>query len=150
MSNKEYDEAKVMLEAMINDSPEDPVINYHCAAVNDALGYETKAIPYYRRALENGVSGDLREAAYIQLGSSYRCIGEYDFAGEVLEKGLSEFPENPAMKVFYNMTLYNKGDHKKAFTNMLADLVSGSSEEWIRKYEKALRFYSEDVDKVWR
>jgi tetratricopeptide (TPR) repeat protein len=148
--NKEYEEAIVMLEKLVTESPDDPEINFQCGAVNDALGAEAIAIPYYRRALENGVEGEVREAAFIQLGSSYRCIGEYRFARDVLEKGLTEFPENSALKVFYAMILYNMGDHKESLTLMLTTVLSSSSDQWIQKYEKALRFYSQDIDGVWR
>lgn len=149
MVSKDYKEAKVMFETLVNESPEDPLINFHCGSVNDALGLERVAIPFYRRALENGITGEKREAAFIQLGSSYRCIGEYHFAKDVLTNGLSEFPDNPALKVFYAMTLYNMGEHKESFTLMLNTLISNSSDEWLKKYEKALRFYSENIDRVW-
>ncbi|WP_044023008.1 tetratricopeptide repeat protein [Bacillus sp. SG-1] len=149
MVSKDYKEAKVMFETLVNDSPEDPLINFYCGSVNDALGLEKAAIPFYRRALENGVTGEIREAAFIQLGSSYRCIGEYPLAKDVLTNGLAEFPDNPALKVFYAMTLYNMGEHKESFTLMLKTLMSNSSDEWLKKYDKALRFYSEDIDGVW-
>jgi tetratricopeptide (TPR) repeat protein len=150
LDDKKYEEAKALLEALVNESPDNPEINFYCGAVNDSMGLEQMAIPYYRQALENEIEGDLREAAYIQLGSSFRCIGEYEFAREVFSKGLEEYPANPAMKVFYAMTLYNMGDHKESFTLMLKTLVSDSSHEWIKKYERALNFYSEDIDGVWK
>ncbi|WP_421380146.1 tetratricopeptide repeat protein [Bacillus salacetis] len=150
LENKQYEEAKVLLETLVNESPEDPEINFYCGAANDSLGFEKLAIPYYRRALENGISGELREAAYIQLGSSYRCIGEYQFARDALAEGLDEFPHNPALKVFYALTLYNMGEHKESFTLMLKTLVPDSSNDWIKKYERALAFYSEDIDEVWK
>jgi tetratricopeptide (TPR) repeat protein len=149
MDDGKYEEAKVMLENLVNESSEDPEVNFYCGAVNDSMGFEKIAIPYYRRALENGIQGEMREAAFIQLGSSYRCIGEYQFASDVLTKGLAEFPHNPALKVFYALTLYNMGEHKDSVTLMLKTLVSDASNDWIKKYERAIAFYSEDIDGIW-
>ncbi|MGM0844099.1 MAG: tetratricopeptide repeat protein [Bacillota bacterium] len=149
LKNKKYEEAKVMLEQLVQLSPEDPEINFYLASANDALGLEKSAIPYYRRAIENGIQGERREAAYIQLGSSYRCIGEYHLAKEVLCTGMEQFPKNPALKVFYAMTLYNLGDHKESFTLLLNTLINSSGDEWLKKYEKALKFYGEDIDGEW-
>ncbi|WP_409251499.1 tetratricopeptide repeat protein [Bacillus sp. SCS-153A] len=150
LNKKEYEEAKVLLEKLVSESPEDPRVNFYCGAVNDSMGFESMAIPYYRRALENGIKGEMREAAFIQLGSSYRCIGEYPFARDVLKDGLAEFPDNPALNVFYSMTLYNLGEHKESFTLLLKTLNSNSSDKWLKKYGKALAFYSEDIDGVWK
>ncbi|WP_374049822.1 tetratricopeptide repeat protein [Neobacillus sp. PS3-34] len=57
--------------------------------------------------LSLGISGENRERTYIQLGSTYRCIGEYKKALELLKKGLNEFPCNNGIKIFYAMTLHN-------------------------------------------
>jgi tetratricopeptide (TPR) repeat protein len=150
MDEREYETAKELLETLVQQEPEDPEANFYCGAVNDSMGLETTAIPYYRRAIENGISGFNREAAFIQLGSSYRCIGEYQLAKETLQKGREEFPENQAMKVFYAMTLYNLEEHKDSFTLLLNTLLTSSSDKWINNYERALTFYSEDIEGVWK
>ncbi|TYS01021.1 tetratricopeptide repeat protein [Rossellomorea vietnamensis] len=150
MENKDYEEAKRILEKMVLDSPEDPEVSFHLASVNDSMGEETSAIPYYRRAIENGIEGERLEAAYIQLGSSYRCIGEYQYAKDVLSTGMEQFPSNPAMKAFYALTLYNLGEHKNSVSLLLNTLITSSDDEWLKKYDKALKFYGEDLDGVWK
>ncbi|WP_456273899.1 tetratricopeptide repeat protein [Bacillus sp. AK031] len=150
LDEKKYETAKELLENIFLQHPEDPEANFYCGAVNDSLGLETAAIPFYRRAIENGISGFNREAAFIQLGSSYRCIGEYQLANETLQKGIEEFPDNQAMKVFHAMTLYNLDEHKESFSLLLTTLITSSSDEWIKNYKRALTFYSEDIDEVWK
>ncbi|WP_252183239.1 tetratricopeptide repeat protein [Rossellomorea vietnamensis] len=149
LENKDYEEAKMILEKLVLQSPEDPEVNFHLASVNDSMGLETSAIPYYRRAIENGIQGERLEAAFIQLGSSYRCIGEYQFAKDVLSTGMEKFPNNPALKAFYAMTLYNLGEHKESVTLLIKTLITSSDDEWLKRYEAALKFYSEDIDGVW-
>jgi tetratricopeptide (TPR) repeat protein len=149
LENREYEEAKVMLEKLVQQSPEDPEVQFYLASANDSLGFETRAIPYYRSAIENGIQGEKLEAAFIQLGSSYRCIGEYQYAKDVLSTGMEQFPNNPALKAFYAMTLYNLGEHKESVTLLIKTLITSSDDEWLKKYEVALKFYSEDIDGVW-
>ncbi|TYS19605.1 tetratricopeptide repeat protein [Rossellomorea vietnamensis] len=149
LENREYEEAKVMLEKCVQQTPEDPQVNFYLASANDSMGLETNAIPHYRRAIENGIQGEKLEAAFIQLGSSYRCLGEYQYAKDVLSAGLEQFPENPALKLFYAMTLYNLGEHKESVTLLLNTLITSADNEWLKRYEKALKFYSEDIDGVW-
>lgn len=68
--------------------------------IHDVMGLETEAMPYYEQAIANGLEGESLCGAYIGLGSTYRCIGEYDKAITVLETGLQQFPDNDVMKVF--------------------------------------------------
>ena len=61
--------------------------------------------------------------AYIGLGSTYRCIGEYDKAITVLETGLQQFPDNDVMKVFLSLAKYNVNDHESAMKLLLETVV---------------------------
>ena len=62
-------EARELLLKLVAEKPSDPQINYQCAWVHDLLGREQEAVPFYERAIEEGLSGEL--APTISLGT--RC-----------------------------------------------------------------------------
>ncbi|MED5075289.1 tetratricopeptide repeat protein [Anoxybacillus geothermalis] len=146
---KRYEEAQTILQSLLDAHPQDGAIYFYYATALDALGLERKAIPYYEKAIDYGIEGELRQRAFIQLGSSYRCIGEYDKAANVLGRGLKEFPENAALQAFLAMTLYHMREEKRAVSMLIHALVASSSDPWIKKYEKALTFYADHLDEVW-
>ncbi|WP_257009888.1 tetratricopeptide repeat protein [Evansella halocellulosilytica] len=143
------EEAKQLLLDLTKEYPNDKQVHFHCAEVHDGLGLEREAITHYEKALALGILGEERERAFIQLGSSLRCIGQYDEAMNILKAGLKEFPENRALHVFLAMTFYNVNDHKLAVETLLSELIETSSDQWINKYSRALTFYSENLDKTW-
>jgi tetratricopeptide (TPR) repeat protein len=149
IENKQFDEARIILLELIDQFPDDAEINFYCASTHDSLGLEREAIPYYEKAISFGIEGELRERAFVQLGSSYRCIGEYQKAAYVLEKGLEEFPNNLALQTFLAMALYNLKEEKKSVSILLNVLVTSSSDQWIKRYGRALKFYSENLDETW-
>ena len=94
------------------------------------------------------ISKDL-EGAFLGLGSTYRALGNYEKAKETFLRAISIFPDNHAMKTFYAMTLYNLNEHDKAMEILLTSLINTTSDPTILQYEKALRFYSYQLDKTW-
>ncbi len=74
-----------------------PQINYQCAWVHDLLGREHEAVPFYERAIEEGLTGEDLEGAMLGLGSTYRALGEYQRAVEALRGGTPRFPNNRAL-----------------------------------------------------
>jgi tetratricopeptide (TPR) repeat protein len=146
---KRYEEAQTILQSLLDAHPQDGAVYFYYATALDALGLERRAIPYYEKAIDYGIEGELRQKAFIQLGSSYRCIGEYEKAANVLAQGLKEFPENVALQAFLAMTLYHMGEEKRAVSMLIHALVASSPDPWIKTYEKALIFYADHLDEVW-
>ncbi|MFS0780555.1 tetratricopeptide repeat protein [Bacillus sp. 1P06AnD] len=128
---------------------EDALIHYHCAWSFDALGRETEAISHYVKAIESDLQGDELKGAYIGLGSTYRSVGMYDLAIQTFEKGLEVFPANPALTIFYSMALYNIGRHEKAMELLLNGIVDHTKNEEIKSFERAIRFYSTQLNTIW-
>ncbi|MCF6137776.1 tetratricopeptide repeat protein [Pseudalkalibacillus berkeleyi] len=149
INDQKFREANVLLLKLVEESPNDPVINFYCAVTYDALGMERKAIQFYKAALTSEINGPLRERTYVQLGSSYRCVGEYQKCRNILEEGMMEYPHNLAMKVFHSMVMYNLNENEESMTSLLSILVSTTSDPWIAKYSKALEFYSDKLDQTW-
>lgn len=142
-------ESNTILIQLANTFPNDAQVQYHCAWSFDALGEESKAVPYYERAIELGLSGKDLEGALLGLGSTHRTLGDYENSKRVFEKGKELFPNNRAFDVFFAMTLYNLNQHNQAMEMLLTCLVDTTDNKDIKAYEKAIRFYSDKLDQVW-
>ncbi|MFJ7744659.1 tetratricopeptide repeat protein [Peribacillus sp. NPDC097295] len=147
--NDKLIESNCILLKLVEEYPDDAVINYQCAWSFDVLGEELKAIPYYERAIELGLSGKDLEGAILGLGSTYRTLGEYEKSNRTFEKGIELFPTNRAIQVFHSMTLYNLGEHNKAMEILLKCLIETTTDTEILDYKKAIHFYSDKLDEIW-
>jgi tetratricopeptide (TPR) repeat protein len=142
-------ESNELLIKLVNEYPDDAFINYQCAWSFDVLGFESKAVPYYEKAIQLGLSGKDLEGAIIGLGSTYRTLGEYKKSKKVFQKGINLYTNNVAFKVFYSMTLYNLKEHGQAMELLLNSLIETTTNEEILDYKKAIGFYSDKLDQTW-
>ncbi len=110
-------ESNQLLVKMVEQYADDAVVNYQCAWSFDVLGEELKAVPYYEKAIQQGLSGTDLEGAILGLGSTYRTLGEYEKSEKVFLQGIALFPTNKALQVFYAMTLYNLQEHNKRWSS---------------------------------
>lgn len=144
-----FKESNQLLLELVEKYPNDAVLNYQCAWSFDVLGEETKAVPFYEKAIELGLSGKELEGALIGLGSTFRTIGEYEKSKETFSKAIALFPNNKALQVFYSMTLYNLKEHHQGMEILLNCLLDTTTDEDILRYKKAIHFYSNQLDVVW-
>lgn len=147
--NKKQASNQLLLK-MIEQYPNDAVVHYQCAWSFDVLGEELKAVPYYEKAIKQGLSGTDLEGAFLGLGSTYRTLGEYEKSEQVYLQGIALFPTNRALQVFYAMTLYNLHQHHKAMELLLKCLADTTTDAEILSYQKAIHFYASQLDKVWK
>ena len=143
------DEAIHVLKELLSTDPKNAILNYQCAWCHDLLGKEIEAIPYYESAIDNGLSGEDLEGAFLGLGSTYRVVGEYEKSRMVFEKGIRLFPLNLELRAFYAMTLYNLNEHSKSMEILLKIIADTSNDDNVKKYSKAISFYSDKLDQVW-
>ena len=54
------------------------------------------------------------------------------------------------MKVFYAMTLYNLQEHRQAMEVLLKTITDGTNNDDIKRYKKAIAFYAEHLDDIWK
>ncbi|HET9906261.1 MAG TPA: tetratricopeptide repeat protein [Anaerolineales bacterium] len=144
-----HEEARELLLELHSEFPEDAQINFQCAWVHDLLGLEREAIPFYESAVQAGLSGEDLQGALLGMGSTYRCIGEYQKAKETFQRALELFPESNEYKVFLAMTLHNLKDHTNAMGLLLTSLLDTTKDDGILSYERALRFYADKLDETW-
>ena len=121
-------ESNNILIKMVEEHPDNAIINYQCAWSFDVLGEESKAVPFYEKAIKQGLSGKDLEGAILGLGSTYRTLGEYGKSEKVFLEGIELFPNNRAIQVFYSMTLYNLSEHKKAMEFLLKCLIDTTTD----------------------
>jgi predicted Zn-dependent protease len=74
-STGQAEEARSILLDLVAASPDDAQINYQAAWVHDTLGREHEAVPFYVRAIEQGLPDTDLEGALLGLGSTYRTLG---------------------------------------------------------------------------
>jgi tetratricopeptide (TPR) repeat protein len=144
------DQAIIILTELLKASPNDPTINYQVAWTCDSMGKESEAVPFYEKAISNGLSGEDRRGAMLGLGSTYRSLGEYEKSLKVFDQAISEFPEDRALKVFRSLTLYNLGNFEESVSQILIQLLDTTSDASIKSYERALRFYSDKLGDTWK
>jgi len=146
---EKHAEARQLLLELHNEFPNDPQVNYQCAWIHDLLGLEREAIPFYEKAIQEGLSGDDLKSALLGLGSTYRCIGEYRKSIDTFQHILTLFPNSLEFKVFLAMAYYNIDEHSKAMELLLNSLADTSKDEGILRYQRAIRFYSDKLDQIW-
>jgi tetratricopeptide (TPR) repeat protein len=147
--SEKHEEACQILLALHSEFPNDPQVNYQCAWSHDLLGREREAIPFYKKAIQAGLDGDDLKSALLGMGSTYRCIGEYQKSIETFQYALTLFPDSHKFNVFLAMTYYNIGEHAKAMELLLNSLADTSRDEGILRYQRAIRFYSDKLDQTW-
>ena len=146
---EKHEEARQLLLELHAEFPNDPQVNYQCAWIHDLLGLEREAISFYEKAIQEGLSGDELKSALLGMGSTYRCVGEYQKSIETLQQALTLFPNSYEFKVFLAMAYYNINEHSKAMELLLNSLVNTSKDEGVLRYQRAIRFYSDKLNQTW-
>lgn len=145
-----YKESNKLLMELVQEFPHNASINYQCAWSFDLLGEESKAVSFYEKSIELGLSSKELEGALLGLGSTYRTLGEYEKSKIIFLKGIESFPNNRVIQTFYSMTLYNLNEHSKAMELLLKCLIDTTIDDELLKYKKAIDFYSDKLDEIWK
>ncbi|WZL80716.1 tetratricopeptide repeat protein [Vallitaleaceae bacterium 9-2] len=146
--NGQVEEAIDILKLLLNKDNENAEVNYQLAWCYDVLEYEKEAVAYYEKAISLGLSEEDQVEAIIGLASTYRTIGQYNESKTLLESSIDKY-DNKALEVFYAMTLYNLKEYEKSVSILLKLLANSSSDKDIEKFNRAISFYSDDLNRVW-
>jgi tetratricopeptide (TPR) repeat protein len=147
--SEKHEEARQLLLELHSEFPEDPQVNYQCAWIHDLLGLEREAIPFYEKAIQTGLSDNDLKSSLLGMGSTYRCIGEYQKSIDTFQHALTLFPNAHEFNVFLAMAYYNVGEYSKAMEMLLNSLADTSKDEGILRYQSAIRFYSDKLNQIW-
>jgi tetratricopeptide (TPR) repeat protein len=143
------EEARTLLLELAAAYPDDAEITFQTAVAHDNLGLSREAVPFYLRALTQGLAGPDLERALMGLGSTYRGLGEYRQAEGTLRRGVREFPHNRAIQVFLAMTLYNLQDYEEAMELVLTNLMETTSDEKLQYFKRGISYYALHLDVTW-
>ncbi|HHB1425542.1 TPA: tetratricopeptide repeat protein [Serratia odorifera] len=143
-----YQEATELAIQQLQRQPEDAALHYQLACLYDSQGLEQQAIPCYLAALARDLPAQQRQEAWLGLGSTYRALGQYQQSLASFDHGLAEFPQAKEITLFRAMTLYNLGETKQAVADLLLLLAETSSHRDISSYQRAIRQYAADLDRI--
>jgi Tetratrico peptide repeat len=80
------DEFRALIDQLVAELPDgDPIGLFERACAWDSTGHSDRAVPLYKRALDDGLTGYRRRRAVIQMSSSLRNIGQLETAVSLLE-----------------------------------------------------------------
>lgn len=128
--------------SLVQERPgNDPDATYEWASVHDFLGCEVEAIPLYRKALANGLSGDRRPQAVIQLASSLRNVGEAREAVGLLKDLADDTVAGAATQAFLALALHDTGQSEAALRIALKALAPT-----LPLYSRAVSSYADDLN----
>jgi len=142
-------ESNEILIKLVKEFPDDAMVNYQCAWSFDVLEKEVEAIEYYEKAINLGLPNEDLKEAYLGLGSTYRTIGAYEKSKKIFEAAMEKFDDN-SLKVFYAMTLYNLEEHSDSMEILLKIISETANDKSVSEYSKAIEFYSDKLDKIFK
>ena len=142
------DQAFDAVQSAIAQFPNSPELQYLAGSICDAYRTEKEAVPFYLRSLELGLRGLDRRDALLGLASTYRSLGKYEESKTTFEMGIKDFPEYRPYQVFLALTEFNLKQSDITIRRLLEQLIETTSDQEIRSYEKALRFYSTKLNEV--
>ena len=147
--SKKPEEARQLLLDLYAEFPSNPQVNHQCACIHDLLGLEHEAKPFYEKAIQTGLEGNDLRSALLGIGSTYRCIGEYQKSIDTFQHASTLFPSSHEFDVFLAMAYHNINEHSKAMEPLLNSLVNTSKDEGVLRYQRAIRFYSDKLNQIW-
>lgn len=121
------------------DHPENPRVLYELGGAYDTAGEEAEAVVLYERAMERGLTGDLRRRCSLQYGSTLRNLGRIEDSLAVFSRARKEFPESVALGVFESLTLHAAGRANTALASLLSLLADHVDSPDLDRYRPAMR-----------
>jgi tetratricopeptide (TPR) repeat protein len=138
-----------LLKNHLQQTQDDAKSWYDLACCYDFLGRESEAEPNYKRVFELGIyklPSKEQMGFYVGYGSTLRNNKKFEESKKILNEGIANFPNYIPLKVFLGFTLYSIGEHQEA-NQVLLGIAGQLPTEIMDGYERAARWYSENLDK---
>ena len=146
---EKLDESEELLLTLLEEYPDDPQVLFEVGGAYDVMGLESEAIPYYQRAIDEGLEGTELLECLICLGITQRVIGEFQEAVDALEEAVNSFPDDNSSKAFLALAYYSNQQHSEAVQTLLDLLLTTTNDEQILSYADTLDFYKDNLDEIW-
>jgi tetratricopeptide (TPR) repeat protein len=123
-------------------APDDPVALFERASAQDSTGHSGRAVPLYRRALQQGLEGQRRRRAVIQMASSLRNLGQAAESVSLLaaERAAGSDELDDAVAAFLALALVDTGREREAAALALAALA-----RHLPRYNRSLARYAQEI-----
>lgn len=142
--NGDPDASIAFFRGLIATYPDDPRAHYELACSFDREGREEEAVAPYKRALALGLPEPHLQGLLLGLGSTLRNVGAFDEAVALLTGAVARYPEHADLRVFLAFARHSAGDHAGAVVTLL-DLVMASPGIVLHGYERAIRYYTDEL-----
>ncbi len=126
-------------EALLHAHPDHPRVEYEVGGSHDTAGNETIALEHYQRALQLGLSGDIRRRCLLQYASTLRNLDRLDESLRVFDDAIKEFPDSVSLPVFRALTLHAFGRPNAALAALLMVIADHVDEPELVRYQPAIR-----------
>ncbi len=131
------------LRPLLEKHPNDARVLFEVADAFDVSGEPALARIYYRRALDNGASGDLRRRCLLQLSATLSTLGLPAESGEAIAQAREEFPQSVAVGAFAALSLPAEGRRDAAIGSLIMLLTDLVTAEELVRYKPELRATAE-------
>ena len=129
-----------LIEAVAAEAPAGSAAAvFERAAAFDSTGHSDLAVPLYREALEEGLTGERRRRAVIQLASSLRNLGQVEESAALLTEELQAGSDHldDAVRGFLALALVDTGREREAVSHALIALAPH-----LPRYQRSLGNYA--------
>jgi tetratricopeptide (TPR) repeat protein len=129
-----------LIERLAAELPTDSGIGrFERAAAQDSTGHADLAVPLYRETLQQGLTGERRRRAVIQLASSLRNIGQPEESVTLLTRELDAGSDHldDAVRAFLALALVDTGRAREATALALEALA-----RHLPRYQRSLANYA--------
>lgn len=127
------------LEEIHSRHPEHARVLYELAGAYDTAGDESAAAALYPRALEAGLSGDIRRRCLLQYASTLRNLDRFDDSLRVFADARREFPDAISLAVFEALSRHAAGQVHTAFAELLDVITAHAPATELDRYRPALQ-----------
>ncbi len=141
------EEFRAAIDGLVAELPEtDPVGAFEQASAFDSTGHPGLAVERYRWALQQGLSGQRRRRAVIQLASSLRNLGEAEQSVALLTAELDGGADDgsddldDAVGAFLALALTSVGREREAVSVALTALAPH-----LTRYNRSLAAYASQL-----
>ncbi|MBE1487997.1 tetratricopeptide repeat protein [Plantactinospora soyae] len=133
-------EFRSLIEELVAELPEGSAIGtFERASSFDATDRPDLAVPLYREALDQGLTGERRRCAVIQMASSLRNLGQPEQSVALLTAELDAGSDHldDAVRAFLALALTDVGREREATSLVLATLAPH-----LPRYQRSVVHYA--------
>jgi tetratricopeptide (TPR) repeat protein len=130
--------------------PSDAFVQYLIGSAYDSCGREALAILHYDRVFALGLTGlpeARRPELFVQAGSTLRNLGRFETARAVFQRGIAQYPDYRALRVFAAMNETSAGEDAAAARHLYA-FVLMAEDGSIDRFRRSLTWYIGEVLKA--